>query len=846
MPNYSTIFESLKHYVASKIANFIPTFVADLEGESYSEGYGRGHNKGYEKGHADGHKTGYDAGYEEGYKKGDSDGHEDGYGTGYGTGYDDGYEKGLEDGKTIWEIVDKRALATTPAIENSIYGPRKFRVTEKDKAAMRKDVVAAVAIKLVSPPTNSQWDMIFSDHPATCVVAGAGSGKSTTLILRVIFMLKYLQIDEHEMTIVTFTRAACAELRESLIKVSSHWDIPEIDERKSKRLVRTFHSVLYKMATRTLSGIRFFENYPEKVENKDKDKDEDDIDNPMSSIDLNSDQMALLKNAYCSLYAISPEFKKHVLAMLKIESRKSSSVPDKPNEYKNILDKASARDLALVREINKRWKEKGIWPDGLLSEEPVAAFKVNGHIFYANAISVDSGDLIFLGALYGANSLISKEEKLECSDFTIGGALSVKSHILAAWCNKSYQYINSHFILDRFNLRALHSDVVKNPEGHEPPIFGFKLEGEFSNALIYEALFTQAGFIENMGMEVPSAIAKLEPLRMETLEYHFSACLGMFWPYFEGHLRSKNLITYNRAFLSLAENPPSQALCTPVRHLLIDEFQDISPQIVAWIKACQHQIISESRSDVDVSIMAIGDDWQSIYGWRGSAPEFFMNFGKHFPVHSKLNNEPKLCKMEENFRSIDPIVRQAQYLLQAVDVKTPKKSISMVDQAVESHGVMLEPDLDLDSDNKMTIETILEKITSQLAYANSLPKPYKNRVIVMCRKNKLIEKIEREFKKIFPKNSGVVFYTYHRSKGLQGEVAIMVEDTHYDQVHVFRNQVYAVTGLFDEGYTYDVAMADEAKRLAYVGVTRGKQRVFWFVEEKKGSAKEMHEALSLV
>jgi superfamily I DNA/RNA helicase len=25
--------------------------------------------------------------------------------------------------------------------------------------------------------------MIFSDHPATCVVAGAGSGKSTTLIL---------------------------------------------------------------------------------------------------------------------------------------------------------------------------------------------------------------------------------------------------------------------------------------------------------------------------------------------------------------------------------------------------------------------------------------------------------------------------------------------------------------------------------------------------------------------------------------------------------------------------------------------------------------------------------------
>jgi superfamily I DNA/RNA helicase len=65
--------------------------------------------------------------------------------------------------------------------------------------------------------------MIFSDHPATCV-AGAGSGKSTTLILRVVFMHFYLKIPLNKITVISFTKKSCEELSEKLNKVFTFWD----------------------------------------------------------------------------------------------------------------------------------------------------------------------------------------------------------------------------------------------------------------------------------------------------------------------------------------------------------------------------------------------------------------------------------------------------------------------------------------------------------------------------------------------------------------------------------------------------------------------------------------------
>ncbi|PSP73783.1 hypothetical protein BRC86_08090 [Halobacteriales archaeon QS_3_64_16] len=57
------------------------------------------------------------------------------------------------------------------------------------------------------------------------------------------------------------------------------------------------------------------------------------------------------------------------------------------------------------------------------------------------------------------------------------------------------------------------------------------------------------------------------------------------------------------------------------QHLLVDEYQDISESAVRLI---------ESLCVGDTRLFVVGDDWQSIYGFRGSDPSIFRNFEKRF------------------------------------------------------------------------------------------------------------------------------------------------------------------------------------------------------------------------
>lgn len=56
-------------------------------------------------------------------------------------------------------------------------------------------------------------------------------------------------------------------------------------------------------------------------------------------------------------------------------------------------------------------------------------------------------------------------------------------------------------------------------------------------------------------------------------------------------------------------------------HVLVDEFQDISRDAMRFIDA----IVGENGH-----LFAVGDDWQSIYGFRGASPEFFRSFEQRY------------------------------------------------------------------------------------------------------------------------------------------------------------------------------------------------------------------------
>src|SRR5208282_6227692 len=73
-------------------------------------------------------------------------------------------------------------------------------------------------------PNSQQWEMIKARENNVCVWAGAGSGKTLSLIWRVVFLHVYLKIPLNEITVLSFTRKSVEEFREKLIDMLEKFD----------------------------------------------------------------------------------------------------------------------------------------------------------------------------------------------------------------------------------------------------------------------------------------------------------------------------------------------------------------------------------------------------------------------------------------------------------------------------------------------------------------------------------------------------------------------------------------------------------------------------------------------
>ena len=92
------------------------------------------------------------------------------------------------------------------------------------------------------------------------------------------------------------------------------------------------------------------------------------------------------------------------------------------------------------------------------------------------------------------------------------------------------------------------------------------------------------------------------------------------------------------------------------QHILIDEFQDTNTIQYAWIS-----LLTTPATD----LMIVGDDDQSIYGWRGAKIENIHQFERDF-------QNVKLIRLEQNYRSTHMILQAANALIKHNDARLGK------------------------------------------------------------------------------------------------------------------------------------------------------------------------------
>ena len=94
-----------------------------------------------------------------------------------------------------------------------------------------------------------------------------------------------------------------------------------------------------------------------------------------------------------------------------------------------------------------------------------------------------------------------------------------------------------------------------------------------------------------------------------------------------------------------------------LQSLYVDEYQDINPAQVSLMKA---MLLEKSR------IIAVGDDLQCIYNWRGSDVSRILNFRKDF-------NENGVFRLKSNYRSRPGIVRFGNAISIKIDMRDKEK-----------------------------------------------------------------------------------------------------------------------------------------------------------------------------
>ena len=181
-------------------------------------------------------------------------------------------------------------------------------------------------------------------------------------------------------------------------------------------------------------------------------------------------------------------------------------------------------------------------------------------------------------------------------------------------------------------------------------------------------------------------IALRDPTRVEEDRDDVPDLLRVFTRY-RSMLADRNEVDYDEQVygaieLLLADPALRRRWQGRCRHLLVDEFQDLTPAYLLLIRL----VASPS-----LTVFGVGDDDQTIYGYAGADPGFLLDFDNYFPGAGKH-------ALEVNYRSPSEVVVAAIPLLAENRRRVPKTIRAATGPEPESFRIIESPDSAITSD----------------------------------------------------------------------------------------------------------------------------------------------------
>ena len=651
--------------------------------------------------------------------------------------------------------------------------------------------------KLVVGLNQEQSSAVLHPGKRLLILAGAGSGKTRTLIQKIQYLIEEQGVRANEILAITYTKNAASEMLDRLIlmedstgrfakaledknasKAALHAMRTEFKRKipwLSTLKLTTFHGFCYQLLRQ--QGAKQYDNqfkvlstdkYQESGFKHGAEEHPMDIINRIVIQHCSDLEYLLQLKRYLLDYYVFQSKTNNKGAVQPYQSGKNyttlngTQVRSKSERY--IADWFYRHDIAFEYEPQVNLDEFRFYPDFYIPE---------ANLFLEHVSKLSKGTKTKMKEFEhaGRKCVTTYESQLENSaefNTVLEGLLKKRLDSSFDWKADAHLSYEEEFARYQKEMKRFLSNALQVWDM-------VRVEG-----LDFKALFAKAS--KDPHERVREFYLLIEPLLKRYHEY----------------VTNKSYLDFNEMILQsmeLLENDPKtlEFVKEQYKYILIDEFQDVNNLQVRLIK----KLLTDRTR-----LFCVGDDWQSIYGFRGSNVDYTVNFTNHF-------KGAEVIKLTKNYRSMPTIVEAGNHVIANNQHKVDKTVLAHKEGETKIH-------LYAGKEESANVEYVADAIRQLYEQGYQ-----KEDLLILHRRSADYAPYYQYFKEA---GLEVPHSTIHGAKGLEARA-------------VFILGLHDMPGGFPEVWSTDriyqlikpsnqKAMMEEERRLFYVAITRAKDELF--------------------
>ena len=665
----------------------------------------------------------------------------------------------------------------------------------------------------LSALNDKQREAVISEDKRILVLAGAGSGKTKTLLQKLIYLIEEKGVSPSNILAITFTKNATNEMIDRLIisaDTTGQYERMLVDKSLSKiekekerynqqkkykwidgLTVRTFHSFCYNVLRH--DGVNEFDNKFKIIGDEKRDEEDELSKNVAPETVFEVFHKLLIDQCEDTDYLL--RLKRYILDYIidKIHKQEVKYLP-KDGKYFTSLDGIKVRSKSELFIADWFYRHSIKYEYEPLLNVKDFAFHPDFYIPDANLYIEHISDKSF--------STKDKEEQ-----FKKGNLLLVKTY--ESMTKDSALFNHS---LDTIVKNRLPSNYHKNISltyreefnGYHENVKDFVAQIMRITDMIKVENIDLKTVKENASKDQHERVRNFYELAIPIVEKYINYCTD------KSYLDFNDLISRST---SLFQNHSDIAnkYKSKFQYILVDEFQDVNNLQVDLIKL----LLTDQTQ-----LFCVGDDWQSIYGFRGSNVSYIVEFENHFP-------NSKVVKLNLNYRSTQNIVGASNEVIKHNKFKVEKEIHS---SKKSEHKIVVYAGSNDEDNIQFCLDRVKELLDDGLTNED---------ILFLYRRTHMFNpgaysgkpSYSKEF---YKEGIKVQAKTIHASKGLEAKVVFILGLTEgnggFPDIWL-EDRIFQII----KKANHDLLLEEE-RRLFYVAITRAKDKLFLITEKGNESS----------